>query len=233
MPQSSISTVPAYIKFSRIIRFHQGRTRHGDHAMDTERDNHFHANTSPRGPDAARHQAARRPRTTWPGSWSTASASISTANWRRRSRNARICGSRTIPLSKSTRRRSGPIANASRSSSAWSTNVCRRGWSTSPRTEQPALIAETDLYKVYTVRWPVLPGVDGEGLLLQPTGKIKACVVAIPDADWSPEVIVGLAKQPALHAEESVRPVAGRAGLPGDRADADRPARHLVGKCRY
>jgi dienelactone hydrolase len=60
-------------------------------------------------------------------------------------------------------------------------------------TSQPALVAETDRYKVYAVRWPVLPGVDGEGLLLEPTGKAVACVVAIPDADWTPEMVVGLA----------------------------------------
>ena len=64
--------------------------------------------------------------------------------------------------------------------------------------EQPALVAKTDRYEVYTVRWPVLPGVDGEGLLLKPVGKIKACVVALPDADWSPEVIAGLAKEPNI-----------------------------------
>ena len=57
----------------------------------------------------------------------------------------------------------------------------------------PSLVAETDLYKVYAVRWPVLPGVDGEGLLLEPKGKVVAQVVAIPDADWTPEQIVGLA----------------------------------------
>ena len=57
----------------------------------------------------------------------------------------------------------------------------------------PALVAETDLYKVYAVRWPVLPGVDGEGLLLEPKGKVVAQVVAIPDADWTPEQLVGLA----------------------------------------
>lgn len=59
--------------------------------------------------------------------------------------------------------------------------------------DQPALIAQTKAYKVYTVRWPVLPGVDGEGLLLEPVGKAKANVVAIPDADWTPEMLVGLA----------------------------------------
>ena len=57
----------------------------------------------------------------------------------------------------------------------------------------PSLVAETDLYKVHAIRWPVLPGVDGEGLLLEPKGKVVAQVVAIPDADWTPEQIVGLA----------------------------------------
>jgi dienelactone hydrolase len=60
-------------------------------------------------------------------------------------------------------------------------------------TKQPALIAETDAYKIYTVRWPVLEGVDGEGLLLEPKGKVLANVVALPDADWTPEMLVGLA----------------------------------------
>jgi dienelactone hydrolase len=50
----------------------------------------------------------------------------------------------------------------------------------------------------YRVRWPVLEGVFGEGLLLLPldeNGKTKfntPCVVAIPDADQSPEMLVGL-----------------------------------------
>src|SRR5258708_2968375 len=60
-------------------------------------------------------------------------------------------------------------------------------------TKQSALIAETDAYKVYTARWPVLEGVDGEGLLLEPKGKALANVVALPDADWTPEMLVGLA----------------------------------------
>ncbi len=57
----------------------------------------------------------------------------------------------------------------------------------------PALVAETPLYKVHAVRWTVLPGVDGEGLLLEPKGKAVANVVALPDADWAPEMLVGLA----------------------------------------
>jgi dienelactone hydrolase len=57
----------------------------------------------------------------------------------------------------------------------------------------PALVARTDRYTVYQVRWPVLDGIGGEGLLLQPTGKPLAYVVAIPDADQTPEQIAGLA----------------------------------------
>ena len=59
-------------------------------------------------------------------------------------------------------------------------------------TSQPALIAECPAYKVYRVRWPVLPGVHGEGLLLEPKGKRLACVVALPDADTTPEALAGL-----------------------------------------
>jgi dienelactone hydrolase len=60
-------------------------------------------------------------------------------------------------------------------------------------TKHPALVAESKEYKVFAVRWPVLPGVEGEGLLLEPTGKAVGCVVAVPDADWTPEMLVGLA----------------------------------------
>jgi dienelactone hydrolase len=60
-------------------------------------------------------------------------------------------------------------------------------------TTRPALVAEAPGYKVFAVRWPVLPGVDGEGLLLEPAGAIKANVVALQDADSTPEAIVGLA----------------------------------------
>ncbi|WP_240907408.1 alpha/beta hydrolase family protein [Paludisphaera rhizosphaerae] len=59
--------------------------------------------------------------------------------------------------------------------------------------DQPALVAEAAEYRVYAIRWAVLPGVDGEGLLLEPKGKAVANVVALPDADWTPEMAVGLA----------------------------------------
>ena len=54
------------------------------------------------------------------------------------------------------------------------------------------LIAETAKYKVYQVRWPVLNRVNGEGLLLQPKTNPKANIIAIPDADQSPEQLAGL-----------------------------------------
>ena len=46
---------------------------------------------------------------------------------------------------------------------------------------------------VHAVRWPVLKGVYGEGLLLQPAGAIRARVIAIPDADQTPEQLAGIA----------------------------------------
>jgi len=57
----------------------------------------------------------------------------------------------------------------------------------------PAMVAEGAGYTVHAARWPVLDGVDAEGLLLQPKGEPVARVVAIPDADWSPEMLAGLA----------------------------------------
>ena len=57
----------------------------------------------------------------------------------------------------------------------------------------PSMVAAGDGYKVLSVRWPVLQGIDGEGLLLEPVGTPLARVVALPDADGSPEMLVGLA----------------------------------------
>src|ERR1019366_5073642 len=63
----------------------------------------------------------------------------------------------------------------------------------------PALVAETDTYAVHQVRWPVLERVSGEGLLLEPRHTPAGFVVALPDADQTPEQIAGLA--PGLAAE--------------------------------
>ena len=60
-------------------------------------------------------------------------------------------------------------------------------------------IAQGKRYRVYAIRWPVFPsvtadsnGLNAEGLLLQPEDAPIARVVAVPDADWTPEAIAGL-----------------------------------------
>ena len=57
----------------------------------------------------------------------------------------------------------------------------------------PAQVAETAKYRVFQVRWPVLDGVYGEGLLVQPKRTPVARVVVVPDADQTPEQLLGLA----------------------------------------
>ncbi len=59
--------------------------------------------------------------------------------------------------------------------------------------DTPARLTETDAYTVFAVRWPVFEDVDGEGLLIQPRTDPIGRVIAIPDADQTPEMLVGLA----------------------------------------
>jgi dienelactone hydrolase len=59
--------------------------------------------------------------------------------------------------------------------------------------DNSSLVAQMGGYRIFQVRWPVLDGVWGEGLLLEPTGKAIGHVVALPDADQSPEQLAGLA----------------------------------------
>jgi dienelactone hydrolase len=59
--------------------------------------------------------------------------------------------------------------------------------------DEPALVGKGTNYNVFAVRWPAFGHVHGEGLLLVPTkGKPVADVVAIPDADVTPEQLCGL-----------------------------------------
>jgi cephalosporin-C deacetylase-like acetyl esterase len=60
------------------------------------------------------------------------------------------------------------------------------------RTDRSAVVGRGKTYSVTAVRWPVLEGVQGVGLLLTPQGKIKAQVIALTDADQSPESLAGL-----------------------------------------
>ncbi|MCG6156570.1 dienelactone hydrolase family protein [Rubinisphaera margarita] len=70
-------------------------------------------------------------------------------------------------------------------------------------TSRPALVAETDTVDVFAIRWPVLKGIHGEGLLLVPRdGKVSANVVVVPDADQTPEQIAGLS--PGLESQSQV-----------------------------
>jgi dienelactone hydrolase len=70
------------------------------------------------------------------------------------------------------------------------TNAVFEYISTSTR---PAKVSETENYTIYAVRWPVFEDVHGEGLLLQPKKAPVAKVVALPDADQTPEMLAGLA----------------------------------------
>lgn len=59
-------------------------------------------------------------------------------------------------------------------------------------TLQDSLVAENASVTIHAVRWPVLKGMTAEGLFLRPKGKPIARVIAIPDADWTPETIANL-----------------------------------------
>ena len=65
--------------------------------------------------------------------------------------------------------------------------------------EDPSLVGKGEAFTAYQVRWPVLEGVHGEGLLLEPVGKRLGSVVVIPDADQTPEQVSGLAPGLDVH----------------------------------
>src|SRR4029453_14389552 len=55
------------------------------------------------------------------------------------------------------------------------------------------LVGKGENYEIFAVRWPAVRDVHGEGLLLVPKGEKVADIIAIPDADQTPEQICGLA----------------------------------------
>ncbi|MBX3747355.1 MAG: dienelactone hydrolase family protein [Verrucomicrobiae bacterium] len=117
---------------------------------------------------------------------------------------------------------------------------------------RPARVAEGPGYAVWTVRWPSVDGVDGEGLLLAPLGGVaRAQVVVVPDATQTPEELAGIvpgvrverqtARRLAEHGcrvlvptvvDRGMGPHAGRARMTA-REFLHRPAfelgRHLIG----
>lgn len=58
----------------------------------------------------------------------------------------------------------------------------------------PALVGESQAFRVYQVRWPVFANVFGEGLFVQQKDQSVGFCVVVPDADQSPEQLVGLAE---------------------------------------
>ncbi|NBR87301.1 MAG: hypothetical protein EBS84_03260 [Proteobacteria bacterium] len=68
-------------------------------------------------------------------------------------------------------------------------------------TRDSAILAETPQFKVFAVRWPVLDGVTGEGLLLEPKSSPRAQVIALPDADQTPEQLAGVAPGTSANAQ--------------------------------
>ena len=71
---------------------------------------------------------------------------------------------------------------------------------------ESSVVALNDRVTVHAVRWPVLEGVTAEGLLLVPA-ELRAGVVALPDADWTPEMFCGLRGEDS-EAAQSVRRLA-------------------------
>ena len=61
--------------------------------------------------------------------------------------------------------------------------------------ENSLVVASSPNVTVHAVKWPTLDDVTGEGLLFKPK-RIRAAVVALPDAGWVPEMFCGLADVP-------------------------------------
>lgn len=62
--------------------------------------------------------------------------------------------------------------------------------------DSPSKVAEGPGVAIHAVRWAVYPGVEAEGLLIEPAGPARAVVVAVPDCSSSPEAFAGLAEGP-------------------------------------
>jgi dienelactone hydrolase len=72
-------------------------------------------------------------------------------------------------------------------------------------TVRDSVVAESELYTIQTVRWPVLPGIHGEGLWLRPRKQVAASVIVVPDAEQTPEMLAGLAPGVAPEAQVARR----------------------------
>jgi dienelactone hydrolase len=71
--------------------------------------------------------------------------------------------------------------------------VTFRGLQFMATTSRPPVVARGASYEVLEVRWPTVRNMHGEGLLLRPVGRAPlADVIAIPDAEQTPEMLAGL-----------------------------------------
>src|SRR5262249_24920527 len=69
----------------------------------------------------------------------------------------------------------------------------------------PAKLVETPAFTVYAVRWSVYPGVDAEGLLLEPKSEARAELVVMGDCEVVVEALAGLARGLESHAQTARR----------------------------
>jgi dienelactone hydrolase len=69
----------------------------------------------------------------------------------------------------------------------------------------PAPLASNDKVAVTAVRWSVYPGFEAEGLLVEPAGDVRANIVALPDADATPESLVWAAPGTMAESADALR----------------------------
>ena len=72
------------------------------------------------------------------------------------------------------------------------------------------VVARCAAFVIYAVRWPVLDGVTAEGLLLMPHERPVARVIALSDADWTPEMFAAVVGGLGDHAPIAARLAANR-----------------------
>ena len=60
--------------------------------------------------------------------------------------------------------------------------------------DKAPLIMTTGDAKVLAVSWEVLEGFEASGVLIQPLGEIRARVILLPDADMTPEQVIGMSE---------------------------------------
>ncbi len=78
-------------------------------------------------------------------------------------------------------------------------------------TKHSAKVGEGSTYEAFAVRWPVVGGIHGEGILLIPKGQDPiANIIALPDADQTPEQLCGL--MPGIPAESQFARILAESG---------------------